>query len=114
MIKALIERLVATWPNEIEALTWAVQMGLPWLLFFGGLWYAARGGQWLIDRYTVPKRPPMRTADQRKMEREVEQLWRRFPDTMPPAAPTPLPRVRAGQPKVTPFSEPANDRRRAR
>jgi hypothetical protein len=113
MIKELIERLVATWPNEIEALAWAVQMALPWVLLFGGLWYTARGGQWLIDRYTVPKRPgsTMRTASARQMEREVEQLWRRFPDTIQPA-PTALPRVRDGKRKATPFAEPANDRRR--
>lgn len=114
MIKDLIDRLVATWPTTIETLALAVQMAVPWLLFFGGLWFAARGGQALIDRWTVPKRRPhaMRTADQRIMDRDVEQLWRRFPDTIPPAAAT-LPRVQAGQANtsnVRPFVQPADKR----
>lgn len=98
MIKTLIDNLVHTWPTEIETVARALQLATPVLVICLAVWLCAKAGQWLIDRYTMPSPPTMRTADARQIERDVEQLWKRrpgfentYPTDTPPANPFPQP-----------------------
>jgi hypothetical protein len=76
MIKTLLDQFVNANMVEIDAVSRAIQLIGPTLLFFVVLWYFARFCQWLIDLYTVPRRPAksLRTASAEQIERDVERL----------------------------------------
>ena len=82
MIKTLIDRLVATYPTELSTFVDMVALVAPFLLICAGVWLLAVAGQWLIEwnehRCTErAKRLRYRTASQRQMERDMQQLWGR-------------------------------------
>lgn len=107
----MIDTLAATWPTEIEAITHAVQLAAPVLVIFGIVWLCARFFQRLIDRATTPRPPPMRTADATKMERETQQLWQRWHETVAPY--DDRPRLRAGQTTAAPQQPRTDDKQHA-
>lgn len=100
---------------EIDALTHAVQLVAPIVISCTLIWYCARFFQWLIDRYTVPKRCGMRTASQAQVDRDVKDLlWRgaqRFEDTYPVQQHGPTRRP-TDAPVIVPFPQPSDERRR--
>jgi len=112
MIKTLIDSLAIAWAPEIDAITRALDLAAPMLLIGLIVWLCAKAGQWLIDRYTVPREEPMRTADAQRARRDVEELlWRGaqgFENTYPvdeqQQAPR-RPRQRAGPPVIVPFPQ---------
>lgn len=82
MIKDLFDRLVATYPTEIETAASMAMLAAPWLLAMAALWLVADAVEWLIDwnerRCTArAKRLRYRTASQKQFERDIQQLWGR-------------------------------------
>ena len=88
------------------------------VLICAGVLLAAVVAQWIIDwldRRDQARRNLLRysTADARQIERDVEQLWRRWHDTVPPPAPDPRPRQRVrAYPLCNPFAQPDDEVRR--
>jgi len=109
-IQTLIDSLVATWPSEIDALANAVALAAPMLVILFVLWLCAVGGQWLIDRYTASRPPSMRMADADQIERETQQLWQHWHDTVSPD--DERPRLRAGTHQLRQAAD-DDERRRA-
>ena len=119
MIKDLLDRLVATSPTEINATADMVVLAAPWLLIMAAIWLLAVCGDWLIEwnerRCAAnAKQLRYRTADGKQIQRETEQLWQRWHETMPPVQdglrkPN---RTRAGPPTIVPF--PSQDAQRRR
>jgi hypothetical protein len=119
MIKDLLDRLVATYPTEINAAADMVALAAPWLLIMAAIWLLAVVGDWLIEwnerRCAAnAKQLRYRTADGKQIQREIDQLWQNAPnasgafwepwrDTVPPAENAPRHRVRAGSRNVVPF-----------
>lgn len=97
MIKTLIDRLVATYPTEIEAAAHMFMLAVPWLLIMAALWLVADAVEWLIDwnerRCTErDQRLRYRTASEQQLDRDMQQLWRRAnssADALPEADPLP-------------------------
>lgn len=120
MIKTLIDRLVATYPTQIDTLANVLAQTAPVLLILAALWLLAECVEALIEwnerRCTArAKGLRYRSANDKRMDREIEQLWRRVPDasgalrepwrdTVPPAEPARHSTARAG--RVVPFPTP--------
>lgn len=111
MIKTLIDRLVGTYPTEIEAAADMIALAAPFLLLALAIWLLAHTGEWLIDwterrRISKARSLRYRTVSARQLDRDMRQLWGRahgppppplepWRDTMPPGQPA-RQKVRAG------------------
>ena len=113
-MNALFLELYARWPELADALLQGAILVLPVALIVAGVWAMARLGQRLIDHLEPGNATaPMRTADARQIERDVERLqqaWQPWHDTVPPAE-QPRPHVRSGAAQVLPFPSPSSERR---
>lgn len=110
MIDIYLQGIVAALPSDLHAIGTALRYALPVILIGLVVWLIARALQRWIDRMEAEHPAQMRTADAQQIERDVQELWKRCPDTIPlehVQAERQRPRVRAGLSVVPPADRPA-------
>lgn len=122
MIDTYLQDIINHWPIGLQSIGNAMRVALPVILIGLVVWLLARAIQRWIDRMEAEHPAQMRTADAQQIERDVNQLWQRWPDTVPPpereqmrmtnvetlpARPRTTNRVRAGLRIVPPADRPA-------
>lgn len=86
MIDSYLQGLINNWPIGLQSIGNAMRVVLPVVLICIVVLLLARAIQRWIDRMEATHPAQMRTADAQQIESDVQQLWKRWHDTVPPAA----------------------------
>lgn len=89
MIDSLITYLRARFPTELDEALRMLVLVAPWLLIVLGLVITAHLVERWIEsserrRIERARRRRYRTADDKQIAHDLQQLWSRWPDTIPP------------------------------